>query len=147
MTSSAAFRINAPHVIGEVIDDEAIIVNLESGAYYSLRNAGAEAWRLLAGSASMGQVAERIALLFEADPATIEDAVGRLFADLQAEQLIVSADAATEAPALPDVSGPRRAFEAPTLEKFTDMADLLLLDPIHEVSPRGWPNRDDSPQR
>jgi hypothetical protein len=27
------------------------------------------------------------------------------------------------------------------LEKFTDMHDLLLMDPIHEVSDAGWPHR------
>jgi hypothetical protein len=32
-------------------------------------------------------------------------------------------------------------FEKPILEKFTDMEDLLLLDPIHEVDvDAGWPN-------
>jgi hypothetical protein len=25
------------------------------------------------------------------------------------------------------------------LQKFTDMQDLLLLDPIHEVDESGWP--------
>jgi hypothetical protein len=28
----------------------------------------------------------------------------------------------------------------PVLNKYTDMQDLLLLDPIHEVDERGWPN-------
>jgi hypothetical protein len=27
------------------------------------------------------------------------------------------------------------------LQKFTDMQELLLLDPIHEVDERGWPHR------
>jgi hypothetical protein len=38
-------------------------------------------------------------------------------------------------------SGVRPTFESPTLAKFTDMEDLLLLDPVHEVSPdQGWPH-------
>lgn len=32
-------------------------------------------------------------------------------------------------------------FEPPVLEKYTDMQDLLLLDPIHEVDDTGWPKR------
>jgi hypothetical protein len=31
-------------------------------------------------------------------------------------------------------------FEIPALEKYTDMEELLLLDPIHEVDETGWPN-------
>jgi len=39
------------------------------------------------------------------------------------------------------------AFEKPKLQKFTDMQDLLLLDPIHEVDEAGWPHtRNDTDQ-
>jgi hypothetical protein len=31
-------------------------------------------------------------------------------------------------------------FEAPVLQKYTDMQDLLLLDPIHDTDETGWPN-------
>jgi hypothetical protein len=31
------------------------------------------------------------------------------------------------------------------LHKYTDMEELLLLDPIHDVDETGWPNK--SPER
>ena len=31
-------------------------------------------------------------------------------------------------------------FEKPVLQKYSDMQDLLLLDPIHEVDEAGWPH-------
>jgi hypothetical protein len=34
-----------------------------------------------------------------------------------------------------------RAFEPPLLEKFDDLQDLILLDPVHEVlEEEGWPH-------
>lgn len=45
MLSNTPFRVNSPSVIGEVLDGEAIIVNLDSGAYYSLNGAGARCGR------------------------------------------------------------------------------------------------------
>ncbi len=43
-------------------------------------------------------------------------------------------------PALAPISaGDRPAFEAPVLESYSDMQDLLLLDPIHDVDDAGWP--------
>ena len=30
---------------------------------------------------------------------------------------------------------------SPNLEKHTDMAELILLDPVHEVDSMGWPHR------
>lgn len=37
-------RINAPSVVGEVIDGEAVILNLETGKYYSARGSGSAIW-------------------------------------------------------------------------------------------------------
>jgi len=37
-------------------------------------------------------------------------------------------------------SAERPPFTKPELHKFTDMQDLLLFDPIHEVDESGWPN-------
>ena len=42
------FRVNQPAVIAEVIDNEAIVVNLDSGAYYSLRGSACTIWEMLA---------------------------------------------------------------------------------------------------
>jgi hypothetical protein len=28
----------------------------------------------------------------------------------------------------------------PPISKFTDMQDIILLDPVHEVDARGWPH-------
>lgn len=69
--------------------------------------------------------------------------VQQLVAELQAEDLIVPAAqpaAAALSPLAPE-NGQRPRFQPPVLEKFTDMADLLLLDPIHEVDEMGgWPH-------
>ena len=31
-------------------------------------------------------------------------------------------------------------YGLPALERFTDMEDLLLLDPVHDVEEMGWPH-------
>jgi hypothetical protein len=31
-------------------------------------------------------------------------------------------------------------YQAPILEKFTDLATMLLLDPVHDVNEEGWPH-------
>ena len=38
-----------------------------------------------------------------------------------------------------DSTGEKLPFEAPVLYTYTDMAELLLLDPIHDVDETGWP--------
>ena len=39
-----------------------------------------------------------------------------------------------------DNGAARLPFAAPVLEKHTDMQDLILLDPVHEVGAEGWPH-------
>ena len=36
--------------------------------------------------------------------------------------------------------GLRAPFVAPELKRYADMQDLLLLDPVHDVDEKGWPN-------
>ena len=48
MLSEVSYRVNSPQVILETFADEVVIVNLESGSYYSIDKVGAEIWALLA---------------------------------------------------------------------------------------------------
>jgi hypothetical protein len=65
--------------------------------------------------------------------------VANFVTELIAEGLVVEASDRErgELPAL-DVGDGR--LDVPLIEKFTDMEDLLLLDPVHDVDARGWPH-------
>ena len=47
MVNDPTHRINSPPITHQVIDGEVILVNVETGVYYSLRDAGAEIWGLV----------------------------------------------------------------------------------------------------
>lgn len=135
------YRVNQPAVIAEVIDNEAIIVNLDSGAYYSLRGSACLIWEMLARQMAVPTVVQDLSQRFADTPDAIQAGVDALVADLLGEQLLVPADGdatLAELPAIPG-NGDRLPFETPVLEKYTDMAELLLLDPIHDVDAAGWP--------
>ena len=61
-------------------------------------------------------------------------------AELQEEGLIVP-DEITGKPVVGQTGGQavKTPFVRPVLQKFTDMQDILLLDPIHEANDMGWP--------
>lgn len=138
----ARLCINTPNVINEVMDGEAVIIDLASGDYYSLRGSGAFVWTAIEQQASTDEIVAAFVRTGAAPAAEVEAAVARLLEELTAEGLVVPADGHAEAsPAesrrpLPTPTG----FEHPRLEKFTDMQDLILLDPVHEVDERGWPH-------
>jgi len=137
------YRINGAGVIGEILDGEAIIVNLDSGAYYSLEGVGSEVWSAVESGATLPELIELAGAKYAGPAAEIAAGVAALVEELIAEALLV-ADGAANGHRLQRAIAPaadRLPFVKPTLEKFTDMADLLLLDPIHEVDQgQGWPH-------
>jgi hypothetical protein len=136
------FRVNSPNVIHETIEGEVILIDLKTGTYYSLRDSGAAVWQAIEQGAGEDAIADELRSRYDASEGEIRDAVRRLLAELEHEGLI-RADEGEAAPVTPSASDDRTArlpFSAPALEKHTDMQDLILLDPVHEVGAEGWPH-------
>ena len=128
-TLDLVFSASGPEVIFENFGDEMVIANLESGFFYSLDGSGADIWNsLLAGHTGRQYAAASNA---DVDGAA---AIARFIAELRSEGLL--ADAAR--PAAPDPISVA-AFAPPSMQRFDDLQGLLLVDPIHEASPAGWP--------
>ena len=138
------YQVNSPNVIHEIIDGEAVLVNMENGSYYSIDSVGAVVWDYIEKGLSSSQIVEAISAQYAGEQADITIGIEQLFDDLQTEQLIVVGESAVSNNhtvinrANPAASKPK--FVAPILNKYTDMEDLLLLDPIHDVDESGWPN-------
>ncbi len=138
-------RIATSQVISEVVDDEAIIINSLTGAYYSLDPVGSALWANLVQGAASTESLERLVIDgFDVDAASARLDVQALIRHLLDEGLVEETD---DMPLEVTGAGPhaKRPYGAPTLSKYTDMEELLLLDPIHEVDAQGWPiARDDA---
>lgn len=136
------YRINEPIVVYELFKDEVVIIHFDSGNYYSLNGAGQTAWESLVEGKSLAEINQAITQQYEGEPAFMAASVSELFQELLAENLIVAEGSATGTGSITTVADniPVSPFIKPELQKFTDMGDLLLLDPIHEVDESGWPN-------
>jgi hypothetical protein len=138
------FRTNTPDVMHETIDGEVIAINLVSGNYYSFRGTGAQIWALVDDQAplSVEEITDALAPRFVSSRSEIESAVARFLEDLAEEGLVAGAEASDAARPVPaeQLNGvPKLPFELPKVEKYTDMQDLVLLDPVHQVDDTGWP--------
>ena len=136
------FQVNSPSVIHEIIDGEAVLVNLETGSYYSIDNVGAVIWEHIENGLSISQIIETVAGRYKGDQSEIDQGIQQLFTQLQKEQLIVPIEVPQNGhfSSIAINAQDKVPFEAPVLHKYTDMEDLLLLDPIHDVDESGWPN-------
>ncbi len=156
MSSDIRFRINRPRVVYEVMDDEVVIIDFDTGNYYSLEKVAADIWAMIEAGASLPEMVEALTGRYAGDSTVIDSAARQFVAQLQSEQLIMADH--TRGPATvgelkvgagAPTGGQRPSFGAPVLSKYSDMQELLLLDPIHEVDEAGWPvipqSSDESP--
>ena len=79
----------SPEVTHQTVGDEAILVNINTGSYYSLNDTGAMFWELLDGQRSIADCARLIAAEYQVEAAEVEADLLELAAEFQAEELIV----------------------------------------------------------
>lgn len=128
-------KVNQPKVSHQCIDGEVVVINLENGSYYSLLDLAARLWELVAAGWSRTELLELVGATY-ADENAI--AATSAFLDELVREGLVS-DVPTEK--LPAEVALPATFAAPLLETFTDLQELLMLDPIHDVDAAGWPHK------
>jgi hypothetical protein len=119
---------NPQQVAAKIMEGEAILINLVTGMYYSMSDTGTFIWSLVEQGASVNQIAERLTDRFDVDLPRAQADLGELVNELEAEGLITrSAQGNGALP--PAACDGRSPYAVPTLEKFSDMAEMFALDP------------------
>lgn len=138
---ASRYRVQGPNVVHETVEREAIIIHLEQGTYFSLTEAGACVWDVVVRGGDLTAAVDAVTRAFDVTPEVATPAVERLLATLVDETLAVVEDGPPVLGiATAPEDGPRRPWSEPALARFTDMQELLLADPIHEVADAGWPH-------
>jgi hypothetical protein len=149
LVGHSRYRIKSPPVVAETLDGEATIVDLESGTYYALNESGTFIWDELGAGRPVDSVAEGLSAHYEIDAEASRRAVDDLAAKLLERELIAPLEGEGDAgSSASNGSSHRRrngGYVEPELSTFTDMQELLLLDPVHEVDEAGWPHLPDQP--
>jgi hypothetical protein len=131
MSPTRLWTVNRPSVIFDEQAGESVVIDLTNGHYFRLDAASTALWLRLAASATVDDLLSSVE-----NPDDLRAALPDILTDLEARGLVREA-APHEVAVQP---GPWR-FDGFTLEEFTDLEDVLGLDPIHEADPQqGWPH-------
>lgn len=140
MELNQSYRVNTPDVVHENIDGEVVIVNLATGTYYSTSESGLDIWNGLDRGLSVSQIVEAMSRVYAGDPEHIRKGVEMMVEHLTEKGLIVPLEDPLKSEATDWISVVvGTPFRQPDLQSYTDMEDLLMLDPIHEVADTDWP--------
>lgn len=118
MDTAETYEVQTHKAISETLDNETIIINLETGTYYSLNTDGSALWNAIVEKK-----------LISIQNSTIASFISKLLTDGLIQK---SQDPAT-------LEADTSLFQNPSVETYTDMQEMLLADPIHDVDQAGWP--------
>ena len=131
------YAVASKDIVFESFDGEAVVLDLSNGKYFGFSDSGSGVWQALSSGvgahALVGQAAGGATIRV----AELDSFISQL---LEFGLLVRAADAAAQ-----PISGALLAQLAGSSEPLKvdihdDLADLILVDPIHEVEePLGWP--------
>jgi hypothetical protein len=144
MASVSRYRINRPRIVDEMVDGECLVIDMVTGSYYGCDGPSAFAWLTFAGGSTAEEVGDALAARFPVDATTARAEADHLLVTLIGHELMVDRGdeppvAVAEATATYD--GTTDAYTPLAIDAFTDLADIILLDPVHDVSEAGWPHK------
>jgi len=146
MNSICSFECNTPDVVFENFGDEVILLNLKSGNYYSLNPLGMAYWELLSQGVAGSDVGAYAKAFYSngaegpADATCIDSDLDGLLNEFLGEQLLRQSTAVRAVADIALQTEFPKLYAQPQLSKFNDVAEMLLLDPVHDVSDVGWPH-------
>ena len=131
--NSDFFRISGPDVVFEDFDGDLVVLNLSTGQYFGFNPTAALLWQAVVA----GSDAQTVASAWPR-PGEVESFIERLVS----LGLIIPAEASESADGEDFTARFSGVPEAPEVNVFEDLADLILADPIHDtVEEAGWPVR------
>jgi len=137
MQNHWTYTVDTSRVVAETVDGEVLAIDNDTGTYFNIEGQGVDLWEALTAGASREDVIGSLVARYGHDEAAVardvDELVGTLF------KLGVLVECADSAPL--DTDPVEVAYQEPVLSVFTDLQDLLLFDPIHEVAEAGWPHK------
>ena len=82
--------VRAPDLVHSEIDDEIVMMSVETGRYYSLSDVGARVWELLEEPTRVSSLCDRLRLEYRIDEARCRNEILTFVARLTDEGLVIA---------------------------------------------------------
>jgi hypothetical protein len=144
MELNSRYTVFDQNIVCDIFGDEVVLVNLETGVYYSFMNSAAQVWTRIQNQYTIAEIVSDFELLYSNSSEDIIPAV-KSFVDNLLLLKLIKTSTLTERILINVKSDlTKTAFAEPLIETFSDLQDILLLDPVHDVDQKGWPIRKDN---
>jgi hypothetical protein len=136
LLESIAYIRKTKGIASESFEDETVIINMNEGSYFNIKGSANEIWDYLKMDSSISNLNNYLKSVFsDVNSNEVETFINQLYN----YGLIEKMNATQPERHNFDVEN-KKLFQTPEIELFTDMQELMLLDPVHDVdSVEGWP--------
>lgn len=129
MIYDAIYKVDDQKIISDNVDGETILMNLDSGAFFSLDSVGAEIWGHLKNSQPIPRIIAALEAKFEIDAGSLEKSVLNFVGQLNREGLIAEGRKdSMEEPVAPAPQKSRLPFSHPRLNMHLDLGLMVVAD-------------------
>lgn len=131
--------IDEANVSWERLAGEVIAIQLATGHYYSMGGVAADIWTLLVNAGTSDDIAQYLASYYQM-PENAKTEIEHFLVNARAVKLLKLSqrEDAFATRDLPDDFA-RNTWVTPILQEYTDLQDLILVDPVHDTKATGWP--------
>ena len=82
------YKINSEDITYRIIDNEAVILNLDNGYYYSLNEVGTRIWEAIDKRKNLGEILDLLKEKYHMSEKQLKDDLLALAKDLEKEEII-----------------------------------------------------------
>ena len=139
-----SYCIPQSKVIYEILNNEVIAIDFKTGNYYALTCLAKQIWQMVEKQICLEKMTQVIADHYDREQKQVSKDVESFLNQLVEIGLLeldtkISHDETSDK--IFQINFEQDTYEAPTVQEYTDVQNLLLLDPIHEVTDSGWPHK------
>ena len=148
MTDNMRYAKFDNNILSDVFGEEVVLVNLDSGMYYSLRGSATQIWIRLFNQYSLFEILAELIQIYQVTENQLIDDINLFVTQLLELKIIKTANDAVRKEIDFISKDVLIDYSTPVVEIFSDMQEILLLDPVHDVDKSGWPiskNSDNPP--
>lgn len=130
---------NLSVIASENFSGEAVVIHFERGTYFSLRGSAGVIWSLLQTPTTIGDIVTAVGKQSQLPSNDFEATLTTFVAKLAENELITNSAGPAE-PLTISAEAIASLAEVPNLEIYSDLAELITMDPVHESDIlTGWP--------
>lgn len=137
-----SFAVSSPDIASERLDGELILVSLESGKYFNFNVTASDVFWLIENGVPREHW-ERILNRYFGNIESMSHDINVLLSKLLTFRLVIQSSSDPIDPQRSEYDLPndydRSTWILPEIMEFSDLKDLILVDPVHDTSLEGWP--------